>query len=372
MCLRRCHHHFCCLLWKAMLRSTSQNASQPESMEHQNDVISKLKNILEHCLWDRKAYQIPAYPTINEHTDVQLNRVDSPPSAIFGSLTHSIICSFTLVFCLFGLAGNGTVIWLLGFHLKRNRFTTYILNLAVVDLGVLFSLLNVIIVGAIVFLYKDCQASLVLLTFLELFFFMYSVSQFLLAAISIDRCASVLFPLWHRCRRPSKLSSVVCALIWGLFFLLSAAHFSLYLTQNSENSHRLYQLLIHALLCTLLMLLSALILLIKVCCKSNQHQRGKLLTSILIVLLVFLFLAFPLDISYIFTYYHGLHPSLIGMGFLCTSLNSSVNPVIYFLVGRKRKGKSRVSVKVALQVVLKGEGDNMEEQMSTGLQTDLQ
>ncbi|NWI48494.1 MRGRD protein, partial [Picathartes gymnocephalus] len=38
---------------------------------------------------------------------------------------------------LCGLAGNGVVIWFLGFHTKQNPFTVYILNLAVADFSLL-------------------------------------------------------------------------------------------------------------------------------------------------------------------------------------------------------------------------------------------
>ncbi|KAL8181614.1 UNVERIFIED_CONTAM: hypothetical protein K2H54_013318 [Gekko kuhli] len=351
------------------LQSMSQDLNQPPSMEHRMDLKWKLKNIHERCFWNLETHRLAADPTFNTSTDIQFRRV---PSAVLGDLSHSIVYSFTVIFCLCGLVGNGTVIWLLGLRFKRNRFTTYILNLAVADFGVLLSLVDVAIVGAVVIVQEGCDAFLALLSFLELFSFTCSVSQFLLAAISIDRSVSVLFPLWHRCHRPSKLSSAVCALIWGLSFLLGALHFTLYLTQSAPNSHLLYQLLLGALFCTPLMVLSALILFIKVCCRSKQRRRGKLVTSILVALLVFLFFAFPLDVIYIFTYYHSPHPSLMGAGFLCASLNSSVNPVIYFLIGWKKKGKARVSVKVALQVVFKGEEDNVEEQKSTIPQTESQ
>ncbi|NXU06208.1 MRGRD protein, partial [Buphagus erythrorhynchus] len=38
---------------------------------------------------------------------------------------------------LCGLAGNGVVMWFLGFHTKQSPFTVYILNLAVADFSLL-------------------------------------------------------------------------------------------------------------------------------------------------------------------------------------------------------------------------------------------
>ncbi|XP_048364517.1 mas-related G-protein coupled receptor member H-like [Sphaerodactylus townsendi] len=349
-------------------RNVFQDFHPPEPIENQKNMMWKLENIHNLCFLNLENHQQPAHPIFNNTVHVSL--VDGPNSAIFDNLMHSVIYSFTVIFCLFGLVGNGTVIWLLGFCLKRNPFTTYILNLAVADLGILLSLLNIAIIGAVVVLYKECHTFLVL-SFLELFFFTCSVSQFLLAAISMDRCVSILFPLWHHCHRPSKLSSAVCVLVWILSFIPCAVHLTLCLTRRSANS-LLYPLIISAFICTPLMVLSALILFAKVCCKLEWRLRGKLMTSILVAILVFLFFAFPLDIICIITYCYGSTPTVIGVGFLCTSLNSSINPVIYFLLGRKKKERSRVPVKVALQVVFKGEEDNMEEKKSNILQIQLQ
>uniref|UniRef100_A0A452GUA8 G-protein coupled receptors family 1 profile domain-containing protein n=1 Tax=Gopherus agassizii TaxID=38772 RepID=A0A452GUA8_9SAUR len=49
---------------------------------------------------------------------------DAPPATIYG---------ITWLICLFGLVGNRIVLWFLGFHIKRNPFAVYILNLAISD-----------------------------------------------------------------------------------------------------------------------------------------------------------------------------------------------------------------------------------------------
>ncbi|KAM6308979.1 mas-related G-protein coupled receptor member D-like [Aegotheles albertisi] len=81
--------------------------------------------------------------------------------------------------CLCGLVGNGMVLWFLCFHMKRNPFTIYILNLIVTD----FSLL---------------------------------LLMYLLTAMSLERCVSVLFPIWYRCHRPKHLSGIL------LFYLVAS------------------------------------------------------------------------------------------------------------------------------------------------------
>ncbi|KAJ6650497.1 hypothetical protein lerEdw1_007201, partial [Lerista edwardsae] len=283
-------------------------------------------------------------------------------------LTGYIMNSFILIICLLGLLGNGTVIQLLGFRMKRNPFTTYILNLSLADFGVLLSLVNVALFWVALFFYSGSHVlSLFYLSFFELFFFTFSTGQFLLVAISVDRCVAVLFPLWHRCHRPPYLSTLVCSLIWVLSLVLSGIHFTLFLNECLGASLFQYQLIVNALLCTLLMVLSTLTLFIKVCCKPEQHQRGKLVTVILLALLFFLLFAFPLNAFYIITYFSSApHHDLMASGLICACLNSSVNPLIYFLVGRKqKKGQPRWSMKVALQRVFRDEEDCLERQKPT-------
>ncbi|XP_066479330.1 proto-oncogene Mas-like [Tiliqua scincoides] len=275
--------------------------------------------------------------------------------------------SFVLLISLFGLVGNGAVIWLLGVRMKRNPFTTYILNLSIADFGVLFSV-NAAIFGDPENFNNGSHAPLYFALVFELFFFTFSTGQFLLVAISMDRCAVILFPLWHRCHRPPHLSTLVCSLIWILSFLLSGIHFTLFLTQSLGDSLFLYQLIVNALLCTPLMVLSTLTLFIKVCCKSASkssfQHRGKLVTVILLTLLFFLLLAFPLNTIYAITYFSSvLHRDLMASSLICACLNSSVNPLIYFLVGgRQKKGQQRLSMKVVLQRVFKDDEERLERQ----------
>ncbi|XP_054841897.1 proto-oncogene Mas-like [Eublepharis macularius] len=273
-----------------------------------------------------------------------------------------IISSVILFIGILGFMGNGIVLWFLCFCIKRNSFTVYILNLAVADIGVLITMTIFFAVGS---------ASSMFI-YVELIIFTYSTSQFLLTVISIDRCVCVLFPIWHRLHRPSHLSTIVCAVIWVLSFLLNGTHYILLKTEILGNDHHLmfYQFFVNALLCVPLMIVSTLTLFIKVCFKSQQRQRGRLLTAILLTLLFFLLFAFPLNASYlVFTLYTNSLASPMRYGLLCASLNSSINPFIYFLVGRK-KSQSRESMKAMLWRILEAEEGHREgEQIS--IQTQL-
>ncbi|XP_015275524.1 PREDICTED: mas-related G-protein coupled receptor member H-like [Gekko japonicus] len=266
-----------------------------------------------------------------------------------------------LVICIFGAVGNGIVIWLLGFFIKRNPFSTYILNLAVADFGVLLAATFLVVGYWIVFVHAT-HAIFFIFFFIFLFLATYSSSQFLLTAISIDRCVAVFFPLWHRCHRPPHLSTIVCALIWVLSFLLTAITYTLmFLYSHDKNIEQSYQFFVNSLLCLPVITIATLALFIKVCLKARQHRRGKLLTIILLTLLFFLLFAFPLNVIEILSIFNYLPIYLTHSALLLACLNSSVNPAIYILVGRQGKSRQRENMKMVFQKVFKEEETCTEE-----------
>lgn len=266
---------------------------------------------------------------------------------IYTYIEQRIFSVFVIFVSIFGFLGNGFVIWLLGFRMKRNSFTTYILNLAVADTGVLLSMAILFTVG--------CSSSTSICE--ELIIFMYSTGQFLLTVISIDRCVCVLFPFWHQVHRPPHLSTMVCGVIWALSFLLNAVHFVVQTRKLKKNKHLMFfQFVVNAALCVPFMIISALTLFIKIFLKPQQRRRGKLLTAIFITLLFFLLFAFPLNAIYLLSRLgQNAHPTSMRYGFLCASLNSSVNPLVYFLVGRRKKKKRRGTMEVILQRLFEDE-----------------
>uniref|UniRef100_A0A670ZC89 G-protein coupled receptors family 1 profile domain-containing protein n=1 Tax=Pseudonaja textilis TaxID=8673 RepID=A0A670ZC89_PSETE len=227
-----------------------------------------------------------------------------------------------IIYCI-GFVGNGYIIWLLGFQIKRNRFTIFILHLAIADSGFLAS-----IVIYKIHLFTYFLRSNILFLFCAFFsHMMYINANFILTAISIDRCVAVLFPIWHHCSRPKGLSSMVCVLLWISSFLLTG---SIVLFTNVFGKYNLFGL----------------------------HFLGRLLLMILITLLCFLILAFPLNVLVVILNFFSIQysPDLWywreGV-LLLSCLNSSINPVIYFLVGRKKRAQTKESVKVILQKVFK-------------------
>ncbi|XP_034291953.1 mas-related G-protein coupled receptor member H-like [Pantherophis guttatus] len=282
-------------------------------------------------------------------------------------LTQNLFYGFFAIICFLGLVGNGMTIYLLAFSIKRNSFTTFILNLSVADFGVItFLIMTEIFVTVLTLGKRNDIVQTFFFLFFEFFFFTYSASQFLLTAISLDRCVAVLFPLWHRCHRPPYLPTLVCGLIWILSFLLSAVHFILQQTRAFGSSPFFYQLIVNGLLCMPLMVVSTMTLLIHMRTKRQRNQR-KLLTTIFLALLFFLLFSLPMNVFYVLEYFVSYNPLLMTIGIGCMALNSSINPLLYFLIGRKKRGKKqpRATFKVALQRVFKDEQESSEEQQTT-------
>uniref|UniRef100_A0A674J5N0 G-protein coupled receptors family 1 profile domain-containing protein n=1 Tax=Terrapene triunguis TaxID=2587831 RepID=A0A674J5N0_9SAUR len=227
-----------------------------------------------------------------------------------------------LLICLFGLVGNGIVLWFLSFHIKRNLFTVYILNLGMANFGFLLFL----------------AVSLTIDMMNNLF------------SISIERCLSILFPIWCPCHRPKHLSAIVCSLLWVLSSLLiELVHYFCVLNRTKKCPMTVISMhVLNFLIFTPITVLSNLILSIKVQCSSQQCQPGKLYAVILLTVLFFLVFTGPLSVQSFVLHFNDLFLP-IWICLMLASVNSNINPFIYFLVGSYRKWRFRGSVKIALQ-----------------------
>ncbi|XP_063187652.1 mas-related G-protein coupled receptor member H-like [Chroicocephalus ridibundus] len=268
-------------------------------------------------------------------------------------VTDMAIDGLTLLICLCGLVGNGVVLWLLGFRIRRNPITVYILNLAVAD----FTFLLFMVTSSLLYLIDNASCSTVgVLKYMRwpllLSLFSYNMGLYLLTAISIERCVSILCPLWYRCRRPQHLSVVVCALLWALSIAVLAAVTSPCLLYEHERCRMalISMYVLNFLVFAPSMVISSTILVIKVLCGSQQRQPKRLYIVIFLTILFFLLFALPLSI---WNFLQQLNYPLVmsQVFFLLASINSSINPFIYFLVGSCRRHCSLVSLQVAFQRV---------------------
>ncbi|XP_049618477.1 chemokine-like receptor 1 [Syngnathus scovelli] len=129
----------------------------------------------------------------------------------------SLLAITTAIFVL-GFCGNALVIWISGFKMKKTVNTTWYLSLAISDFVFCVFLPFIITNMAMekwlfgLFLCKFTSAVL----FLNMF-----SSIFLLVIISVDRCVSVVFPVWAQNHRTVRKASVIVILAWVLAIGLS-------------------------------------------------------------------------------------------------------------------------------------------------------
>lgn len=277
--------------------------------------------------------------------------IDVPDMAVDG---------VTLLICLCGLVGNGAVLWLLGCRIRRNPITVYILNLAVAD----FTFLLFMLTSALLYILDNLSCStfpvfMYLRSFLLPLLLTHNMGMYLLTAISIERCVSVVCSSSPCGHRPQHLSAVVCALLWALSITVIAAVAFLCLSHQHEQC-RLALISMYALNFAVFapsMVISSTLLFIKVQCGSQRRQPRRLYIVIFLTVLFFLLFALPLSIwNFLQHFSYMLGQSQVV--FLLGCINSSINPFIYFLVGSCRRRCSLVSLQVAFRRVFEELADN--------------
>ena len=134
--------------------------------------------------------------------------------------------------------------------------------------------------------------------------FAYLSGLSILSAISVERCLSVLWPIWYRCQRPRHTSAVTCALLWALSLLLSLLEgeacgllfnsIDVFWCQTSRYFTDSWLIVLFVVLCV-----SSLTLLVKIFCGSQRIPVTRLCVIIVLTVLLFLIFGLPLGFSFL-------------------------------------------------------------------------
>ncbi|XP_051004537.1 mas-related G-protein coupled receptor member X2-like [Acomys russatus] len=264
----------------------------------------------------------------------------------------------SLIFALAGLVGNGIVLWLLGFHMPKNPFSVCILNLAGADF--LFMCFQIVYCLHVVLdIFYPSLISFPLFSFV-LVNFAYLCGLSILCAISIERCLSVMWPIWYRCQRPKHTSAVICTLLWVLSLLLSILEGKEcgYLFDSLGPSWcQTFDFITTAWLITLFVVLlgSSLALVVTIFLGSHRIPVTRLYMIIVSTVLAFLLFSLPYGIYWFLLAWIEIFHSVVPCDFypvtiFLSCVNSCANPIIYFFVGsiRHRRFQHR-TLKLLLQ-----------------------
>ncbi|XP_069804585.1 C3a anaphylatoxin chemotactic receptor-like [Dendropsophus ebraccatus] len=269
--------------------------------------------------------------------------------------------STVIFYCItfvFGIIGNGLVIWIAGFRMKKTVSAVWFLNLAVADFLCCASL--PLRIAEWIHRYTFQQIISCILNII-LFNLNMSASVLLLTAMSIDRCVSVMWPFWAKVHRTHKLVRITAAIIWLLSFFLSGfifyfygfhfgdlhewCLFSFFITSYNhfytiKQTLQLIRLLIMFLIPFLIILISYVPIFFKLKTSKRPQRSQRPYRIITAVILCFFICWCPYYIWPLTPMYdedsiqsYVLHVIVINLAFL----NSCINPIIYVLMGQDIK-----------------------------------
>ncbi|CAK6449269.1 unnamed protein product [Pipistrellus nathusii] len=290
--------------------------------------------------------------------EAELTTIYGSDQEFYHHYTWKIILEIlTVIVALVGLSGNTVVLWILGFHMRRNAFSVYIVNLAGADFLFLFCFI-------IYFLYSTFNLHItkeVISRFVSIVaMFAYISGLSILSTISTERCISVLWPIWYHCRRPTHMSAIMCALLWALSLLLSMLEGNYCDFPNWGVHHVWCQVLDFITVAWLILLFvllsgSSLALMTRLLCGSQRLLPTRLYMTIMITVLVFLLCGLPFGFHwFLIVRFSNEYLALFHLSKtvqLLSCVNSCANPFIYFFVGsfRQRWQKQRHTLRLVLQ-----------------------
>lgn len=294
-----------------------------------------------------------------ESTNASTSRnasVEEPPENI--PVMHWVIMSISSV----GFVENGIVLWFLCFRMRRNPFTVYITHLSVADISLLFCIFILTVHYDLDYELSSAYYYYTTVTLSATFLFGYNTGLYLLTAISVERCLSVLYPIWYRCHRPKHQSALVCTLLWALSCLVTTMEYVMCI-HSEEQGHSQSDCwvattiiaILSFMVFTPLMVVSSTILVVKIRKSTWTSHSSKLYIVITVTIIVFLIFAMPMRVLYLLYYEHWWLENTHHISLLFSIINSSANPCIYFFVGSSRKKRFKESLKVVLTRAFKDE-----------------
>ncbi|XP_036454179.1 chemokine-like receptor 1 [Colossoma macropomum] len=286
-----------------------------------------------------------------EHPGYDNDSFTTRPVMTSHACTYAI-CIFyavaNVIIIILGVTGNGLVIWITGFKVKKTVNSTWYLSLAVSDF-LFCSFLPFIVVLVIknewIFGLFMCKVKVFIL-FLNWF-----CSVFLLVIISVDRCVVVMFPVWAQNHRTVRKASLIVVLAWisSAALIMPVLNLPNYIEEHCvyvyTNSHQL----VAETTCLLIFLFVIPYLIILICyviimrkLKSNQTARSKKPFKIMTVLIItFLICWLPFHIFSMMNLNYQKYASFFYTAFTIAvtlaNANSCLNPFLYAFMGKDVK-----------------------------------
>eukprot|EP00079_Xenopus_tropicalis_P019987 XP_012810380.1 PREDICTED: N-formyl peptide receptor 3-like [Xenopus tropicalis] len=296
------------------------------------------------------------------------------------------ITFFSIIFIL-GTAGNGLVIWIIGFKMEKTATLIWFLNLAIADFSFcLFVPLS--ITEWALWLYWPF-GQIMCKTWIFNLQLNLSASVLFLMIISVDRCICVLYPIWAKIHRTSRLALTISVVIWFLSVGLSSPYIVFSDTENvkqftecifisavGNNSttfdYDTFMARYKAMLMTRFVSMFLIPFPIMLVCygliafqvRKNSRIPGsgrtlKMIFTIVICFFLcwFLYHSVPMiQIAHIYIRYPW-DVILFNLAYCLAFFNSCLNPIIYIFIGRDFKKSLRKSIPFLLESTFRETND---------------
>ncbi|XP_077312222.1 chemerin-like receptor 1 [Lithobates pipiens] len=269
--------------------------------------------------------------------------------------------------CLLGITGNGLVIWFVAFKMKKTVNSVWFLSLAFADFT--FSLFLPLTITYLAFEgHWPFGTFMCKLQFFTIFLNL-SASVLQLTIISIDRCISVVFPVWCRNHRTVRLAVKVVLALWIVSLLLNVSYF-IYTDTYSVNDTIVHCFLDWSMHDTQVIIRFIILFVIPftiiIFCYTViflRIQRNHRLTStkpykvIAAVIISFFVCWFPYHVFSIMNSYGMINDfwPVVLIGYAISTLlafsNSCVNPLLYVFIGQNFKQKFWSAIKSGFERV---------------------
>uniref|UniRef100_W5LUD0 Chemerin chemokine-like receptor 1 n=1 Tax=Astyanax mexicanus TaxID=7994 RepID=W5LUD0_ASTMX len=282
------------------------------------------------------------HPNYENHTNPNMTKPScTDVKCIFFAVANVIIF-------ILGVIGNGVVIWIAGFRMKKSVVTTWYLSLAVADFifcctlpfGIIHKIKNEWIFGLLLCNFR----------YFIKYFNMFS-SIFTLVIISVDRCVVVMFPVWAQNKRTTRKASVIVVLTWIISALFSTPMIIFRDTQdrdtklcvrNYENNQNrtaiiIWRFVIGFVIPFLIIIVCYVIILRKL--KSNERRKPFKIMTVVTAAFLICWLPYHTFALLELKYKKLNHFVNMGkvLGVTLANANSFVNPFLYAFVGKNFK-----------------------------------
>ncbi|XP_060762750.1 chemerin-like receptor 1 isoform X2 [Neoarius graeffei] len=261
-----------------------------------------------------------------------------------GELLCLLLLVVNVIIIVLGIVGNGVVIWIAGFKMKKTVNTTWFTSFVM---------------------------------FLNMF-----SSIFLLVIISVDRCMVVMFPVWAQNQRTIRKASLIVLLAWVLSVSLSMPStifrdvqehlgrtrcHNNYPNQHIHKSIGICRFIFGFLIPFLVIIVCYSVIIFKL--RSNQMTKSTKPFKIMTALIGTFFICWlPYHTFVLAELNHSFSNIIIMFGFKIgtsvASANSFLNPILYVFMGNDFRQKFKNSILSKIENAIGEEGRTMSRYLS--------